>query len=139
MVAGTGFRFSAPAGWTVQRTPATVTAPAMVTAARGDQFVRVETFATANPYSAALFAGVAGELKVQMTRLAKQGGGRVAATGVTTAAGIKAHVWRIATGANVDEYTFVFRGKREYQLLCHRSAKGDDSACTQLVSTFQLS
>ena len=73
-----------------------------------------------------------------MTTLAKQTGGKVEGTGVATAAGIKSHVWRVKTGDSLDEYTFVLRGRREYQLLCRRPAGGDASACVQLVSTFHL-
>ena len=132
MVAGTGFRFSAPAGWTVERAGTTVTAR------QGDRFVRVSAFPLARIYSPTLFAKVATELRARMTALATQSGGTVQGTGVATAAGIKAHVWRIATGGSLDEYTFVLRRRREYQLLCRRPAGGDDAPCAQLVSTFQL-
>jgi predicted Zn-dependent protease len=132
IVAGTGFRFSAPAGWPVQHTATTVTAT------KGDEFVRVDTFPLAKPYSPSLFTKVARELKVRMSALAAQSGGKIDSTGVATADGIKAHVWRIGTGGNIDEYTFVLRGRQEYQLLCRRSSGGDDAACAQLVSTFRL-
>ena len=132
IIAGTGFRFSAPAGWTVQRG---VTA---VTATQGEQFVRVLTFPLGRVYRPQLFAKLGAELKVRMTALAKQTGGTIQGTGVATAGGIRAHVWRVKTGGSLDEYTFVLRGRREYQLLCRRSSSGDDAACTQLVSTFQL-
>ena len=92
IVAGTGFRFSAPAGWTIKRAGTTVTA------AQGGGLVRVSTFPLARPYSPALFPRVAGELKARMTALAAHGGGKVAGTGEAVAAGIKAHVWRIRTG-----------------------------------------
>jgi predicted Zn-dependent protease len=133
IVAGTGFRFSAPAGWTVQRSAGSVTA------ARGDVFVRVSTFPLAKPYSAGLFAKVASELRLRMSALAAQSGGKVEGTGEVIAAGIRAHVWRIGTGGDLDEYTFVLKGRREYQLLCRRSANGDDAPCKQLVTTFRLS
>jgi hypothetical protein len=131
-VKGSGFRFSAPAGWIVTRS---LTA---VTATKGDQFVSVSTFPLAKTYSPVLFAKVAGELKIRMTALAKQSGGKVDGTGVTTAAGIKSHVWHVATGEELDQYTFVLRGRREFQLLCRRPAGGDDSACSELVQSFQL-
>jgi hypothetical protein len=73
-----------------------------------------------------------------MTALAKQTGGTVEGTGVATADGIKSHVWRVKTDGSLDEYTFVLRGRREYQLLCRRSTGGDNAACVQLVSTFRL-
>lgn len=132
IVAGTGFRFSAPAGWTVQKGLTTVSAT------KGDQFVRVLTFPVGKVYTPKLFAALGAELKVRMTALAKQTGGTVAGTGVATADGIKSHVWRVRTGDSLDEYTFVLRGRREYQLLCRRPSGGDDAACVQLVSTFHL-
>ena len=42
------------------------------------------------------------------------------------------------TGDALDEYTFVLSGRREYELLCHRPASGDDGPCVQLQSTFRL-
>jgi hypothetical protein len=132
VINGKGFRFSAPAGWIVTRSLTEITAT------QGDQFVRVSTFPLAKVYAPALFAKVAAELKTRMTALAKQSGGRVDSTSVTTASGIKSHVWHVATGGNLDEYTFVLRGRREFQLLCHRPAGGDDSACSELVQSLQL-
>jgi hypothetical protein len=133
LIKGNGFRFSAPAGWIVTRSLTGITAT------KGDQFVRVTTFPLAKVYEPTLFAKVAAELKTRMTDLAKQSGGKVDGTSVTTAAGIKSHVWRVATGGDLDEYTFVLRGRRELQLLCHRPAGGDDSACSELVQSLQLS
>jgi predicted Zn-dependent protease len=132
IVAGTGFRFAAPAGWTVQR------GPAAVTASKGDDFVRVLIFPVAKLYTPKLFAELGRELKLRMATLATQTGGTVEGTGIATAAGIKSHVWRVKTGDSLDEYTFVLRGRREYQLLCRHPAGGDASACVQLVSTFHL-
>ena len=132
IVAGTGFRFAAPAGWTVEKG---LTA---VSATKGDQFVRVLVFPVARLYTPRLFAELGTELKLRMTTLAKKTGGTVEGTGVATADGIKSHVWRVKTGDSLDEYTFVLRGRREYQLLCRRPSGGSASACLQLVSTFHL-
>ncbi len=132
IVAGTGFRFAAPVGWTVEKG---LTA---VSATEGDQFVRVLVFPVARLYTPRLFAELGTELKLRMTTLAKKTGGTVEGTGVATADGIKSHVWRVKTGDSLDEYTFVLRGRREYQLLCRRPSGGSASACLQLVSTFHL-
>jgi hypothetical protein len=132
VVKGTGFRFSAPPGWVVTR------GLSAVTATQGAQFVRVSTFPLAKLYSPSLFSAVEKELRARMTALATQSGGKVEGTAVTTSAGIKAHVWRIATSGNLDEYTFVLRGRREYQLLCHRPASAGDSACSEFVQSLQL-
>jgi hypothetical protein len=37
----------------------------------------------------------------------------------------------------VDDYVFVLRGKREYQLLCRRSSSGSDDHCKLLLASFQ--
>ena len=132
LIKGNGYRFSAPAGWIVTRSLTGITAT------KGDEFVRVSTFPLAKTYSPALFAKVAGELKTRMTALARQSGGKVDGTSVTTVAGIKSHVWHVATGNDLDEYTFVLRGRRELQLLCRRPSGGDDTACTELVQSLQL-
>jgi hypothetical protein len=132
LIKGGGFSFTAPAGWIVSRSATGVTA------GKGGQFVRVSTFPLGKTYSPVLFTKVAGELKTRMTALAKESGGKVDGTGVTTAAGIKSHVWHVATGDDLDEYTFVLSGRREFQLLCRRPAGGDDSACSELVQSLQL-
>ena len=132
MVAGTGFRFAAPAGWAIQH------GLSAVTAAQATRSSECRRNPLARPYAPALFTKVARELKVRMSALAAQSGGKIDSTGVATADGIKAHVWRITTGDDLDEYTFVLRGRREYQLLCRRPAGSGDAACRQLVSTFRL-
>jgi hypothetical protein len=68
--------------------------------------------------------------------VAQQSGGKVAGHSVVTAAGIRSHVYDVEVGDHVDEYTFVLRGKREYQLLCRRKASHDTSFCDELVSSF---
>jgi hypothetical protein len=130
-VAGAGYRFSAPAGWTVKRSHLGVTAM------EGAALVQVSTFPLVKTYRPALFAKVAGELKARMAQLAQQTGGKVAYGGPATAGGVRSHVYRLSLGGRVDEYTFVLVGRREYQLLCRAATAGDD-VCKQLQASFTL-
>lgn len=131
-VAGPGFSFEAPGGWHV------ATSAGRVSAGSGVELVQVATFRLLKPYSAALFAKVAKELRARMTAVAGQTGGRLAGTQIVTASGIRSHSFRVEAPDHVDEYTFVLQGRREYQLLCRRiSAHGDD-ACRQLLETFAI-
>jgi hypothetical protein len=45
-------------------------------------------------------------------------------------------LYTVTVGDHVDEYTFVLRGRREYQLLCRRKASNGDDACRQLLTSF---
>ena len=131
-VSGQGFHFSAPAGWPVRR------AGSQVTVGSGSALVQVSTFPLVKAYDPSLFTAVAGELAVRMRALAAGEKGRVDGTSTVVVAGIRAHVWRIAVGDHVDEYTFVLTRRREFQLLCRRLPHGDDAPCLQLVQTFVL-
>ena len=50
--------------------------------------------------------------------------------------GVRSHSYTVTVGDHVDEYTFVLRGRREYQLLCRRKASHGDDACRQLLTSF---
>jgi len=130
---GDGFRFTAPAGWVLtghgrQLSAGTATA-----------FVRVSTYPLVKPYTPALFARVVRDEQARVDVVAASEHGRVVGRGVAGPAGIRSHVWRIATGGSIDEYTFVLSGKREFELLCRRPASGSDAACKLLVQSFALS
>jgi hypothetical protein len=131
-VAGPGFSFDAPHGWRVAR------AEGRVSAGSGSELVQVATFRLLKPYSAGLFGRVSKELEVRMAAVAGQTGGRLAASEEVTAAGIRSHSFRVEAADRVDEYTFVLRGRREYQLLCRRSASHGDDVCRRLVQSFAI-
>lgn len=130
IVSGNGFRFGAPAGWRVQGHKN------QVTASQGPELVEVSTFPLIKTYTDALFDKVTTELDARMSTVAKQAGGTMSPGGTVTAAGIRSHSYRIAAGGHVDEYTFVLRGRREFQLLCRRNASSSGSFCKQLVTSF---
>lgn len=131
-VRGPGFQFAAPAGWKLERTPG------QVSARHDSELVQVATFALLKPYRPALFARVATELAARMDEVAKQVHGTVSPNGTVTAAGIRSHSYDVRAGDHVDEYTFVLRGLREYQLLCRRRSSSSDHVCKQLIARFMV-
>jgi hypothetical protein len=107
-----------------------------VAAGTNEELVQVATFALLKPYSSGLFSKVQKELTQRMTTLAGQTGGRLAKTETVTAAGVRSHSYRVESKDRVDQYTFVLRGRREYQLLCRRQASTGDETCRQLLESF---
>ena len=93
--------------------------------------VRVATFALVKPYDPSLFDKVTSELAVRMADVARQVGGTVSGHAVVTTAGVKAHSYTVKVGDRTDTYTFVLRGKREYQLLCSADAR----VCARLLTS----
>jgi len=115
-VHGPGFRFDAPAGWKVER------AKSRVSATHDAELVQVATFPLLRRYDAKLFGRVARELRTRM---------------VQRAGGIRSHAYDVTVGDQVDEYTFVLHGKREYLLLCRRTSDEKAPACDRLASSFE--
>jgi hypothetical protein len=130
-VVGAGFSFEAPAGWRIGH------AVRRTSASSDSQLVQVATFPLVHPYTSALFDAVANELALRMKTLAKETGGVLEGTKIVNAGGIRSHVYDMKVGDHVDEYTFVLRGKREYQLLCRRRASKSDAFCAHLITSFQ--
>jgi len=131
-VTGPGFAFGVPDGWQVRR------AAGRVTAANGVQLVEVATFPLQKRYDGKLFDAVATELSARMSTLARQTGGKVSTGSPVTVAGIRSHTFSVVGGDTVDQYVFVLRGKREYQLLCRRKASGSDGVCRALLASFRV-
>lgn len=131
-VNGPTFRFDAPTGWQVR------TDRRRTVASHDSELVQVATFVLVHPYSAALFTKVESELAARMATVAKQTGGTVIGHSVVTAAGIRSHSYDVRVGDHVDEYTFVLRAKREYQLLCRRLESTDGDFCARLVASLTL-
>jgi hypothetical protein len=131
-LAGTGFTFQAPVGWKVER------AKNRISVTHGSELVQVATFPLTKAYDAKLFVPVATELRSRMLEIARQTGGKLSAGSAVTADGVRSHAYDVTVGDQVDEYTFVLSGKREYLLLCRRtSSKSDGSGfCGRLVTSF---
>jgi len=109
-----------------------------VTAADGGRLVEVSTFPLARAYSAGLFAAVAKELKARMDTLAQQSGGTVTPGKPVTVGGIRSHSYEVESDGMVDDYVFVLRGKREFQLLCRRKASEPGDPCKLLFTSFRV-
>lgn len=132
-MSGLGFRFEAPSGWKVDRTADGAMASS------DSELVQVATFPLIKPYTSALFSRVEKELTARMLQVAEQTGGKLDGRSTVTASGIRAHSFDVKVGDHVDQYTFVLRGRREFQLLCRRKSSHADTACTTLISSFSLS
>lgn len=131
MVHGPGFRFAAPDGWRVSG------GGRWARASRDSQLVQVTIFPLLRPYNDGLFDRVRGELDARMQGVAQQLHGSVVGTRTVTAAGIRSHSYQVTAGKDIVEYTFVLRGKREYELLCRRPASASDDPCAGLVRSFR--
>lgn len=121
-------RFQVPKGWAV------VTGRTGANASKDHQLVKVDTFPLARAYTPKLFTKVESELAVRMAAVAAKTGGTLQGHSVVEAGGIKSHSYDVKVGPRVDTYTFVLRGKREYQLLC----TSDANVCAHLVSSFAV-
>ena len=130
-VVGSGFSFEAPAGWRIEHVAGRTSATS------DSQLVQVATFPLAHPYTDALFGAVANELRARIKTVATETGGVLGGTRTVKAGGIRSHVYDMKVGDHVDEYTFVLRGKREYQLLCRRRSAKSDAVCARLITSFQ--
>jgi hypothetical protein len=128
-VRGTGFTFQAPKGWKVEH------AKNRVSVTSGSDVVQVSVFPLVKAYDDKLFARVAPELRSRMQDIARQTGGKLGSGRTVTADGVRSHAYDVTAGSRVDDYTFVFSGKREYLLLCRRMS-ADGAFCARLVTSF---
>lgn len=139
-VHGAGFRFEAPAGWSISRTATAATARSQAAAGT---LVSATAFTLLKPYSPKLFDRAAKELDRVAANLAAQAHGSLTESATVTVDGERIRAYRLtvhpASGAAYDERIgFVLQGTREYQLLCRAPAGSSDpdGACALLYSTF---
>jgi len=136
VVYGTGFRFSAPADWTVARSSRGVQA------AQGLQLVSVTRYPLLHVYRPEQWARVVPQLDRAATELAQQQNGKVAESRTVTIAGRQARRYDIEYERNgkalVERIAFVLRRKTEYLLLCRYERGGDTEACDRLLATFTV-
>ena len=139
-VAGPGFTFAVPHGWT-----ATTTGSSVAARRPGDEgpLVSATAYRLAKPYSAALFARAAKELDGVAAKLAQASGGTVTESVTTTVDGQKIRAYRFTSHpagkpSTDDRIGFLLEGRHEYQLLCRAPAgSGDpDGACALLFGSF---
>ena len=100
--------------------------------------MQVAAFPLLKPYTAALFARVEQELSPRMRQIAQQTGGTVSGRDHRHRRRDPGPLVRGEGRRRVDEYTFVLRGMREFQLLCRRQASSSDDACKQLLTSFTV-
>ncbi len=135
-LAGSGFSFDAPSGWTVTRSAH------LLAASRGDAAVSVTVFRLEHAYRPALWPRVVPELDRVAAGLADQLRGRADAGTTVIVAGRRARRYHIRFErdgrALVEQLTFVLEGSREYQLLCRYRAGSDERPCAALGSSFRL-
>lgn len=133
-VQGDGFRFEAPAGWTVVRK-----GPSVAVVDGDVNRVEVVRFRLEKPYRPALFVAAARELDGVVGRLAGQLNGKVSGQSTSELAGRKARSYTIEYGpGKTQEIAFVLEGQDEFQLLCRRDSSAPNDPCAQLFSTFAL-
>ena len=134
-VQGAGYSFSAPGGWKVTRTGDSAAA------ARDAGVVSVSTFRLTRDYRPSMWKEAVKELDGVAANLAAELHGRVAASRTVRANGSTARQYDLAFTRNgtrlVERITFVLERRREYELLCRFEEGKDDSACTQLQTTFR--
>jgi len=142
VVAGPGFRFTAPADWRVTRAPTSAAARAP---GESTTLVSASVYRLGKPYSADDFDAASKELDGVAARLAQAAGGTVTSSETIAVAGRKVRAYRFSAkpdggGSYDDRVAFVLAGKREVQLLCQApSGAGDpDGACGLLLDTFSL-
>jgi hypothetical protein len=138
-VEGRGFRFSAPAAWTVtERGRSSAAAPG------GDapDVVSVTVFRLARAYDPAEWNTVVPELDRVAGELAERLEGTLAASATVTVAGRRARRYDIRYDRGDDDLVertaFVLDGRQEYQLVCRYRVGEPPDACDALFETFAL-
>jgi len=138
-VRGTGYRFDAPADWTVVRSGR------QVQAAEGGKslaLVAVSRFPLLRSAGPELGTKVVKELDRVATGIAAQQHGSIASSEATEVSGIEARRYDIAYEARgralIERLVFVLRGKTEYLLLCRYEQRGDTKPCDELTRSFRL-
>jgi hypothetical protein len=132
-VKGPGFTFMAPAGWTVQHT-----STAVVVRNGTVDIVEMAAFPTVKRYRPALFSRLPHELDGVVGKLAHDLSGTVDGPHEVQTAGGRSWTYTVTYDDQVEEITFVFKGRREFELLCRRARDASDANCKQLVASFAI-
>ena len=141
-VAGGGFRFAAPDGWTVTKAQGKVT---VVAPAGGEELLSVTIFPLARRYQPSFWPQVLPELDRVTEQLAAELKGTAGSGRTKTVAGRRARAYDIEYARSgtrfVERITFLLAGRREYQLLCRwRTDRPElgERACSALAVSFRL-
>ena len=139
VVRGTGYRFAAPADWTIVRSGRQVQAAA---GRRSLALVAVSRFPLLRRAQPRLSQKAVKELDRLVTGLAAQQNGSIVSSENTEIAGREGRRYEFEYQSRgkalVERVAFVFRGKTEYFLLCRFEQKGDTSPCDRLLESFTL-
>ncbi len=128
-VQGNGFVFNAPSSWTVDGAAAT----------NGDvNRVEVVVFRLVRPYERARRAAVARELDRVASVVASQLKGSVRSKRSLQVDGRDARSYLIDFDGKTEQITFALDDRREFQLLCRRTASDDDAPCAELLRSFRV-
>jgi hypothetical protein len=139
VVRGTGYRFEAPAGWTIVRSGR------QVQAAEGGKslaLIAVSRFPLLRRAADELSPKVVKELDGVAEGVARQQHGTISLQETMEISGNQARRYDIAYEARgkrlVERLGFLLRGKTEYLLLCRFERDGDTAPCDELFSSFTL-
>jgi hypothetical protein len=139
VVRGAGYTFEAPAGWTIVRSGRQVQAAA---GGKSLALVAVTRFPLTKRFRPERWDAVVKELDRVATVIAAQQHGSVSSSSTTTLAAQPARRYDIAYESRgkqlVERVAFLFRGKREYLLLCRFEQAGDAEPCDRLLRSFRL-
>jgi hypothetical protein len=131
-----GYRFSAPADWTVARSARSVQL------SDGVKLVSVTRYPLLRRYRPELWSRVVPELDRAANQLAQQQHGTVGNAQTVTIGGQRARRYDIDYERDgkqlVERLAFVLRGKTEYLLLCRYERGGNTGDCDRLLATFTL-
>jgi hypothetical protein len=127
-VRGDGFHYNAPADWAVEGAAASNGAVARV---------EVLVFRLLRPYDPARRVATEREFDRAAAGLASQLEGSVSSRRSLQVGGLDARSYAVAFDGKIEKITFVWQDRREYQLLCRRTASGDDAPCAELVRSFE--
>jgi len=128
-VQGDGFRYNAPAAWTVSGAAATNGAV---------DRVEVLVFRLVRPYDPVRRVAAVRELDRVAGRVAGQLKGVIASRRSLPVVGFDARSYTIRFDDKTEQITFLLQEQREYQLLCRRAAGADDGPCAELLQSFAL-
>lgn len=139
VVAGTGYRFHAPADWRLVRTAREVRASEGNDSAA---LVGVSRLPLLNAYRPALWTKVVRELDGASDAIARQQHGSVTNAKDVRISGERARRYTVTYELGgqklAEELVFLLRGKVEYVLLCRYEQGAQHEACDALKSSFTL-
>jgi hypothetical protein len=130
-VRGPAFSFEAPGDWKLSRDASGASARSSHA-----ELVSVTVLPLRRPYDPKLFRRVVVELDHVAQQLADELKGSVDASRTLTVGGRRVRQYDVVHQGIVDRFTFVLRGRSNFQLLC-RFTGDEPEACRTLIATFR--